>query len=191
MKRSIQAVSAFVVFFTLVLFSCVSSDNGTDLDLVSFPLASGLTKTLVTSGLGNASAMAVAPDGRIFVTQRGTNGNGSGGTATAAVRVVKNGTLLATPFVNITVDNSSFGCCNERGLVGIAIDPNFSSNHFVYVYYTVPGSPAHNRASRFTANGDVAAAGSEQALLNLENLTNPNHNGGAMHFGLDGKLYIA
>jgi glucose/arabinose dehydrogenase len=191
MKRSIQAVSAFVVFVTMILFSCVASDNRTDLDLLSFPLASGLTKSLVTSGLGNASAMAVAPDGRIFVTQRGTNGNGSGGTATAAVRVVKNGALLATPFVNITVDNSSFGCCNERGLVGIAIDPNFNSNHFVYVYYTVPGSPAHNRASRFTANGDVAVAGSEQALLNLENLTNPNHNGGAMHFGLDGKLYIA
>src|SRR4029079_17660822 len=75
-------------------------------------------------------------------------------------------------------------------LLGIAIDPNFSSNHFIYVYYTVPGSTAHNRISRFTANGDVAASGSEKQLLNLNNLSAGHHNGGGMLFGRDGKLYI-
>src|SRR5262249_26886948 len=67
---------------------------------------------------------------------------------------------------------------------------SFASNHFIYVYYTAPGSPAHNRLSRFTANGDVAAAGSEVALQNLESLSNPNHNGGALHFSLDRKRYV-
>ncbi|HUE80771.1 MAG TPA: PQQ-dependent sugar dehydrogenase [Pyrinomonadaceae bacterium] len=49
----------------------------------------------------------------------------------------------------------------------------------------------HNRVSRFTANGDVAVAGSEVPILDLENLNATNHNGGAIHFGPDGKLYVA
>ena len=106
---------------------------------------------------------------------------------TGQLRVIKNGALLANPFVSLTVD--SFG---ERGLLGIAFDPSFASNQFVYVYHTVPGTPAHNRVSRFTANGDVAAAGSETAILDLDNLSDAtNHNGGAIHFGPDGKLYVA
>jgi glucose/arabinose dehydrogenase len=101
--------------------------------------------------------------------------------------VIKNGSLLATPFVTLTVDSAG-----ERGLLGVTFDPNFSANNFVYVYYTVPGSPAHNRVSRFTASGDVAAPGSEFVLLNLNDLSSAgNHNGGAIHFGPDGKLYIA
>jgi glucose/arabinose dehydrogenase len=101
--------------------------------------------------------------------------------------VIKNGALLPAPFLTLTVDSSG-----ERGLLGVAFDPNFASNNFVYVYYTVPGSPAHNRVSRFTANGDVAVTGSETVLLNLDNLSSAtNHNGGAIHFGPDGRLYVA
>ena len=122
--------------------------------------------------------MAFAPDGRIFVCQQ----NG-------ALRVIKNGALLPTPFLTLTVDS-----VGERGLLGVTFDPNFATNRFVYVYYTLPSSvsPQRNRVSRFTANGDVATAGSETVLLELNNLSGAtNHNGGALHFGLDGKLYIA
>ena len=65
------------------------------------------------------------------------------------------------------------------------------TNQFVYVYYTATSPTIHNRVSRFTANGNVAVAGSEFVLLDLPTLSATNHNGGAMHFGLDGKLYIA
>jgi glucose/arabinose dehydrogenase len=120
--------------------------------------------------------MAIAPDGRIFVCQQG-----------GALRVIKNDALLPAPFVTLTVDPAG-----ERGLLGVAFDPNFASNNFVYVYYTVPIEPRHNRVSRFTANGDVAVPGSETILLELNPLTlASNHNGGAIHFGPDGKLYIA
>ncbi len=139
-------------------------------------LPSGFAETLVASGLASPTAMAFAPDGRLFVCQQG-----------GQLRVVKNGALLATPFLTVTTDASG-----ERGLLGLAFDPNFSTNQFIYIYYTVTSSPRHNRVSRFTANGDTAIAGSEVVILELNNLSSAtNHNGGAMHFGEDGKLYIA
>ena len=80
----------------------------------------------------------------------------------------------------------------ERGLLGVAFDPDFQTNGFVYIYYTATTPAIHNRVSRVTANGDVAVAGSESILLELDNLSGAtNHNGGALHFGPDGKLYIA
>ena len=87
----------------------------------------------------------IAPDGsgRIFVAEQ-----------TGAVKVIKNGQILPTPFATLNV--TSFG---EHGLLGITFDPNFASNQYVYVYYTTGGTPFRNRLSRFTANGDVAAGG--------------------------------
>ncbi len=138
-------------------------------------LPAGFTETSI-SGLSNPTAMEIAPDGRIFVCQQG-----------GSLRVIKNGVLLSTPFLTVSVDPNG-----ERGLLGIAFDPNFATNNFLYVYYTVPSTPRHNRVSRFTANGDVVVPGSEQIILELDNLSSAtNHNGGAIHFGPDGKLYVA
>ena len=119
--------------------------------------------------------MAFAPDGRLFVAEQA-----------GKLRVIKNSALLPTPFVSLTVNSSG-----ERGLLGVAFDPAFAANQYVYVYYTATSPTIHNRVSRFTANGDVALAGSELILLDLEPLGATNHNGGAIHFGADGKLYIA
>ncbi len=134
----------------------------------------GFTETILTSALNNATAMALLPDGRILVTQQG-----------GLLRVIKSDALLPAAALTLTVDASG-----ERGLLGVAADPSFATNGFIYLYYTVPGSPAHNRVSRFTMTGDTAA--SEVVLLDLDNLSSAtNHNGGALHFGTDGKLYIA
>src|SRR6185503_11916509 len=138
-------------------------------------LPAGFIETQI-SGLTNPTAMEIAPDGRIFVCEQG-----------GSLRVIKNGAVLPTPFLTLSVDSNG-----ERGLLGITFDPNFVNNSFLYVYYTVPVTPRHNRVSRFTANGDVVAPGSETILLELNDLTSAtNHNGGAIHFGPDGKLYIA
>jgi glucose/arabinose dehydrogenase len=137
----------------------------------------GFVETQIT-GLSNATAIAVHPDGRIFVCQQ-----------TGELRVIKNGAVLPTPFTTITVNS-----VGERGLLGVAFDPNYATNRFVYVYYTATTPTIHNRVSRFTANAsneDVAVAGSEVVILDLETLSATNHNGGAIHFGPDGKLYIA
>jgi glucose/arabinose dehydrogenase len=139
-------------------------------------LPTGFTESLVASGLSSPTAMQFAPDGRLFVAEQG-----------GRLRVIKNGSLLATPFLTVTV--SSVG---ERGLLGVAFDPNFASNQFIYIYYTATTPAIHNRISRFTANGDVAVAGSEVVIFDLDNLSSAtNHNGGALAFGPDGKLYAA
>jgi glucose/arabinose dehydrogenase len=131
-------------------------------------LPSGFVETWLGGGqLTNATAMEIAPDGRIFVCRRG-----------GVVRVLKNGALLPTPFISLAV-NSTGG----DGLLGIAFDPNFATNHFVYLYYTATTPAPHNRVSRFTANGNVAVAGSEVVLLNLDNQTVADHNGDAIHLG--------
>jgi len=137
---------------------------------------SSFVDSAVASGLTSPTTMAFAPDGRLFVCQQ----NGS-------LRVIKGGSLLSTPFLKVTVNTEG-----ERGLLGVAFDPNWSSEKWVYVYYTSTSGSIHNRVSRFLAsssNPDVG--GSEQVLFNLPTLSAIYHNGGALHFGSDGKLYIA
>ncbi len=153
------------LFFALTLSSAFSAD-----------LPDGVTEVLVANGLNNPTAMQFAPDGRLFVCQQG-----------GQLRVIENGTLLPNPFVTVTVDPNG-----ERGLLGVAFDPAFETNNFVYLYYTTTMPAAHNRVSRFTANGNTALPGSETIILELDDLSgSQNHNGGAMHFGVDGSLYIA
>ncbi|MBO2008599.1 PQQ-dependent sugar dehydrogenase [Siccationidurans soli] len=122
--------------------------------------------------------MDVAPDGRIFLAEK-----------SGRVRIIKNDVLLPTPFITIpNVDNF-----NERGLLKVLVDPNFSSNGYVYVYYTYKASAtvSNNRVSRFTASGDLAVAGSELVLINIDPLGPVGyHNGGGLAIK-DGKLFIS
>jgi glucose/arabinose dehydrogenase len=138
-------------------------------------LRPGFTETVVASGIARPTAMAFAPDGRLFICEQG-----------GRLRVVKDDVLLSTPFLTVTVNSAG-----ERGLLGVAVDPNFQINRYIYVYYTATTPFLHNRVSRFTANGDVAQPGSEFVILELDPLTSAtNHNGGGLHFGLDGFLYV-
>ena len=88
--------------------------------------------------------MAFAPDGRLFVCEQG-----------GTLRVIKNGALLPTPFLTLTVDSSG-----ERGLLGVAFDPDFADEPATSTSTTRRHvARRHNRISRFTANGDVAVGG--------------------------------
>src|SRR5262249_25128974 len=138
-------------------------------------LPPGFIRSQVASGLMNPTAMEMAPDGRIFICEQ-----------TGNILIVKQDVLLAQPFVTISVDS-----IGERGVLGIAFDPSFSTNHYVYVYYTADSPTIHNRISRFTANGDVAVAGSEKIIFNITANAATSHQAGAIHFGVDEKLYIA
>jgi glucose/arabinose dehydrogenase len=163
--RGPRAAAAAFAFMTLSIGAAAAAT-----------LPSGFTETQVASGLPSPTTMALAPDGRLFVCLQG-----------GSLQVIKNGALLPTPFATFSVNASG-----ERGLLGVAFDPDFSVTPYVYVYYTTSSSPIHNRVSRVTANGDVAVTGSEVVLLDLDNLSSAtNHNGGALHFGPDGMLYVA
>lgn len=140
----------------------------------------GFTATRVARGLTGAVAMAVAPDGRVFVCEQ-----------TGTLRVVKRDALLPEPFLAVKVDSQW-----ERGLIGVALDPLFPEKPYVYVNYIPPDPYPHHRISRFTAQGDRALEGSELVLLEgddqrkLGGSIPAGHQGGAMRFGRDGKLYI-
>ncbi len=136
-------------------------------------LPDGFNRERVASGL-NPTSIAIAPDGRILITEK----NGK-------VRVIRDGNLVDEPLLTIEVDDT-----NERGLGHIVLHPDFESNGFFYLYYTVPVIKK-NRVSRFTAIGDNAIPGSELILLDLDETGSDIHNGGAMVFGLDGLLYIS
>ncbi len=165
----------WIVFLILPLLIVGCGGGGSDGTPAPTLVAAGFTseESWVT-GLSSATAIAQTPDGRLLVAQQG-----------GALRVVKNGTLLGTPMLAVTVNSAG-----ERGLLGVAVHPAFASNGYVYVYYTSTENNIHNRVSRFTVTGDVA--GSEEKLVDLPALSSAtNHNGGAIHFGADGKLYVA
>jgi glucose/arabinose dehydrogenase len=149
-----------------------------ELRLAFTALPAGFAQVVVASGIGSTSAIDALPDGRILVA-----------TQAGKLRIVSGGKLLSTPVLSLTVDSTG-----ERGLIGVTHDPNFNTNHFIYVYHTVPASGSaapFNEVSRFTLNGNVASPSSEVDILQLNNLSSAtNHNGGSMHFGTDGMLYI-
>jgi glucose/arabinose dehydrogenase len=127
--------------------------------------------------------MEFAPDRRLFVLEQAGN-----------VELVRTDGTTWTA-LHLNVDSQG-----ERGLLGIAFDPAFASNHFVYLYYTNPGpggapwaTGEHNQLSRFTVDDSDPTQPifeDEAPILDWDNLSAAtNHNGGAIHFGLDGMLY--
>ena len=139
----------------------------------------GFTQSQVASGLAGPMDMEFAPDGRLFVAEEA-----------GKVRIVKPNGTLAT-FLDIS---SKVDIAGERGLMGVTFDPNFATNHFVYLYYTrkaTATTPVHNRVVRVTASGDSAIAGSEVLVFRLNNQSAQIHQGGALDFGNDGKLYLS
>ncbi|MGH7245025.1 MAG: PQQ-dependent sugar dehydrogenase [Phycisphaerales bacterium] len=158
--------------------------------LCASALASTLPAGFAETKLGtvnSCTAMAFSPDGKLYTLEqtgamRVFQGSGTTWTQVAPSNNFFTGSLL-------TVDSNG-----ERGLLGIAFDPDYSNNHYLYCYYTATTPATHNRISRFTANaaGTQVVAGSEAVIMDLDNLsTATNHNGGAIHFGPDGKLYVS
>jgi glucose/arabinose dehydrogenase/chitodextrinase len=143
-------------------------------------LPPGFEEVEVASGLSMPMGLAFAPDERLFITEK-----------EGAVRVFSQGQLLETPLLRLSVPSDS-----ELGFMGIALDPDFESNFYLYLFYTAgsrslrpPASP-RNRISRFTVEGDEVLPGSETILLDGIP-TKGWHNGGCLAFGQDGKLYIS
>lgn len=126
----------------------------------------------VATGLSFPSNMAFAPDGRLLYAEKDTGD----------IRVIRDGELVADPLAHIDVLSSS-----EQGLLGLALDPAFDSQPWIYVYYSDPASHL-NRLVRIRADDAEAAP---EPLLDALTTEHGYHNGGDLVFGGDGKLFVA
>src|SRR3989344_7577362 len=136
-----------VSFLTFALLFQYFSYLAASKPVFAAPPANFTNETLI-AGLNEPTAIEFLPDGRMLVINR-----------YGSIRIAQAGSTVldATPVLTITNINTDQG---ERGLVGIAKDPNFSANGYIYVFYTA-GSPLRDRVSRFTMTGDTASLASE------------------------------
>ncbi|GAA5116944.1 PQQ-dependent sugar dehydrogenase [Luteolibacter yonseiensis] len=147
-------------------------------------LPAGFAETKIADDL-NPVTMSFSPDGRLFLCEKH-----------GLLRLIDGEKLLPKPVLDLS---SKVDAWNERGLLSVCFDPEFSKNGWIYVYYTHNRDPddkartsSNNRVSRFTLKGDVADLKSEVVILELDNLSKIGwHNGGGLGFGKDGKLYVS
>src|SRR5437660_3612564 len=138
------------------------------------------TDTVVASGFSSPTAIAFLPTGGLLVTEQG-----------GALKLVSGG--MVTTLVTIPVCSTS-----EMGLLGAAVDPNFSTNGFIYLYRTNPGPSGcststgrFNQVVRVTMSGGAVNIGSLAVLLTGIRTDNGNHDGGGLRIGPDGKLRLS
>lgn len=157
------------LFLSLILF-VISLAAPTQ--VLAVPPANFQVTQIIGSGLEGPSGFEIAPDGRIFILER-----------EGTIKVYKNGQILPQPFAVLPTIATG-----DRGLIGIAFDPDFANNHYVYFYYT--GTDTLNRLVRFSAEGDV---GTDGPFILYETVEPSNwlHVGGSIAFGPDGKIYFA
>lgn len=135
----------------------------------------------VAEGFVDAMEIAVADDGRVFIVER-VGGVHLFDPATGGTR------KIAQLDVEVRHDEAF---SREAGLLGITLDPGFSRNQWLYMYYSVPGSRSVQRLSRFTFSGDTLA--DEKIMLELRHDRENHvcHEGGSLKFGPDGNLFLS
>jgi glucose/arabinose dehydrogenase len=142
------------------------------------PQGTGARLLEIASGLSSPLYLTTPPGdaNRLFIVER-----------TGGIRIIKDGTLLQTPFLDLSGQVSLTGA--EQGLLGLAFDPNYGSTGRFFVHYTDPAGNTRVSSFQVSANPDVAEAGSEQVILTADQ-PYTNHNGGQLVFGPDGLLYL-
>jgi glucose/arabinose dehydrogenase len=123
---------------------------------------------------------APANDPRLFILEKGTG----------QIRILKDGSLLATPFLTVSVADSEGSLDDERGLLGLAFAPDYASSGIFYIYFVNTNSDEEIDRYHVSANADVADASTAQEIWSNSDFAS-NHNGGTIAFGPDdGYLYF-
>src|SRR4051812_29354383 len=145
----------------------------------------GFDDTPYVSGLSLPIAVAFLPDGRMLIAEKG----GFGGAQNAALKVFDGSTVTTLGTIPVCTDS-------EMGLLGVAVDPAFASNGFVYLYRSGAGGGGcgtstgrFNQVVRVTVTGN--SIGSLTVLLSGIRTDGGNHDGGAVRVGADGLLYVS
>ncbi len=154
--------------------------------LILAPVSARADLTLTTELISDAFSQPIflcSPPGdlnRLFVLEQ----------KSGLVRIIKNGSLLSTPFLNVSSLLEADG--SEEGLLGMAFHPDYALNGYFYIYYT--GTNGNIFVARYqvsTGNPDIANSGSAQIVITIPHPGAANHNGGMIAFGpYDGFLYI-
>lgn len=186
LRSPLSVLFLFVVLLPLFL----AANHPTQASVTDFP--DGFQTDVIFTGLDEPAAMAFSPDGRLFIAERITG--------RLLVAKLNGGTweLNADPFYVFDIPKDGDGNPESQrsaGLRDFAFDPNFASNGYIYAFY-MTDQPRHNRVVRIQAgsNPDVAQPGSETLLIEVpfnDTESSGSHNGGAMLFGTDGKLYFS
>jgi len=166
--------------------SSTFSASATTTDKVSPSIAPGFAQTQLAGGLKKPIAIAFAPNGDIYVAEQA-----------GTILIYRNGAILPTPVITLNVFN-----VGETGLLGIALDPNFATNGYLYASYTVPVTTSagpnqpYAQLSRFTVVNGVASPSSEKVLYRGNQVQLPDgssgsydHAGNDLKIGPDGKLW--
>src|SRR6267143_1452210 len=160
------------------------ADDTSGNSALSLPVTVNVSNTnsfqneILATGLNLPTAIKFLPDGRLLVVElQGT------------IRVLSAPYTQPdpTPFLQLT----NVGSVGVQGAFDLALDPNFSTNHYYYIFYTL-GTPNRDRLSRFTADASLTGtiAGSEFVLYQDPQDASDDHHGGAINFGNDGKIYF-
>jgi glucose/arabinose dehydrogenase len=195
MKKLCSSLSRFVIlsgFCLPTIFCSCNSNNGNsnvksgDSSLIKTGDNSSqitLSVQQITSNLEAPTALAFPGNGDIWVTEQKGN-----------IRIIRNGELIETPLLDLAAKIVKLnGSYEERGLLGIALHPEFKSNKKLYVFYSAPSQQNSNHTgvlAEYTlpASGQIDA-NSGRIILSIEE-PEGNHNGGCIQFGPDGYLYL-
>jgi glucose/arabinose dehydrogenase len=158
-----------LIFMILSGMNYVHAQGSLDVLEISLDLyASGLSQPVHITNAGDGS-------NRLFIVEQ-----------TGRIRIMKDNSLLVTPFLDIT---GKVSCCGEQGLLSTAFPPDYEIKNYFYVHYTnLSGNTVIARYQR-TINPDIADAGSEEIIMRIDQPF-ANHNGGQIVFGTDGYFYI-
>ncbi len=164
---------AFLLIFSQVVVFFLPTKS-----VLAAPPPNFVSEILISS-LTEPTAILFLPNGNMLILER-----------YGRVHLVRSGNayIEPTPFIDLrSVTNTDQG---ERGLTGVALDPEFTTNNYIYFFYT-RNSPLRDRVSRFVVNGDTADLGSETVIWEDNEISPLWHHGGSIAFGPDGKLYIS
>lgn len=170
MSLFVSPAAALCLSFAVAVGAC--DDSGP-----SVVIGQGAQLAAVVTGLSSPLYVATPPGetNRLFIVEQ-----------TGGIRIVKDGALLPAPFLDLSARISAGG---ERGLLGLAFDPQYATTGRFVVHYTNPAGDTHLSTFQVSPDPDVADPASEQIILTAVQ-PYPNHNGGQIVFGPDGFLYL-
>jgi glucose/arabinose dehydrogenase len=170
----ISLQTALSLFLATAASGCGSQFESETPDFPEGPVA--VTLSQVASGLVFPLYLTAPPgDARLFIVEKG-----------GSIRIVQNGAVLTTPFLDLSARVSTGG---EQGLLGLAFDPQYASNGRFVVHYTDLAGDTRVSSFRVSPDPNVADPASELLVLAVDQPF-PNHNGGQVLFGPDGYLYV-